>query len=44
MTGGNPENPTMALPCRDVFTAGRRELPVVGPVDMDDARALHDGF
>ncbi|MCX4723289.1 nucleoside deaminase [Streptomyces sp. NPDC090052] len=44
MTGADPENPTMALPCRDVFAAGQRDLPVVGPVDMDGARAVHEGF
>lgn len=44
MTGANPENPTMALPCRQVFAAGQREVPVVGPVDLPEARAIHDGF
>ncbi|MET9532122.1 nucleoside deaminase [Streptomyces sp. NPDC006649] len=44
MTGADPENPTMALPCRDVFAAGQRDVLVVGPVDMDGARAVHEGF
>ncbi|MFE2375100.1 nucleoside deaminase [Streptomyces sp. NPDC059398] len=44
MTGANPENPTMALPCRDVFAAGQRVLPVVGPVAVDAARTVHEGF
>ncbi|APE33834.1 tRNA-specific adenosine deaminase [Nocardia mangyaensis] len=44
LTGANPENPTMALPCRTVFAAGQRELLVLGPVDLPRARAVHDGF
>ncbi|MEV0323752.1 nucleoside deaminase [Streptomyces sp. NPDC050658] len=44
MTGANDENPTMALPCRDVFKAGQRDLPVIGPVDLAEARDVHDGF
>ncbi|MFE9045950.1 nucleoside deaminase [Streptomyces sp. NPDC012421] len=44
MTGANEENPTMALPCRDVFKAGQRELPVVGPIDLPEAREVHTGF
>ncbi|CAM5664344.1 tRNA-specific adenosine deaminase [Streptomyces spiroverticillatus] len=44
LTGANAENPTMALPCRDVFRAGQRPLPVVGPVDLPEAREVHEGF
>ncbi|MFF2086935.1 nucleoside deaminase [Nocardia sp. NPDC058176] len=44
LTGANPENPTMALPCRTVFAAGQRELPVLGPVDLPAARAVHADF
>ncbi|MFE0103409.1 nucleoside deaminase [Streptomyces sp. NPDC059009] len=44
LTGANDENPTMALPCREVFKAGQRDLPVLGPVDLAEARAVHDGF
>ncbi|MFF0746979.1 nucleoside deaminase [Streptomyces sp. NPDC004111] len=44
ITGANAENPTMALPCRDVFAAGQRDLPVIGPVDLDGAREVHRGF
>ncbi|RDI47091.1 nucleoside deaminase [Nocardia mexicana] len=44
LTGADLENPTMALPCRRVFAAGQRPLPVVGPVDLPEARAVHDGF
>ncbi|MEU7642848.1 MULTISPECIES: nucleoside deaminase [unclassified Streptomyces] len=44
LTGANEENPTMALPCRNVFTAGQRDLPVIGPVELADAREVHHGF
>ncbi|MEU2509723.1 nucleoside deaminase [Streptomyces sp. NPDC007863] len=44
MTGANEENPTMALPCREVFKAGQRDLPVVGPIDLPEAREIHTGF
>ncbi|MFF3618947.1 nucleoside deaminase [Streptomyces sp. NPDC002467] len=44
MTGANDENPTMALPCREVFAAGQRPLPVTGPVDLAEAREVHHGF
>ncbi|MFE3000173.1 nucleoside deaminase [Nocardia sp. NPDC059246] len=44
LTGADPENPTMALPCRAVFAAGQRALPVIGPTELAEARAVHDGF
>lgn len=44
LTGADPENPTMALPCRTVFAAGQRDLPVLGPIDLPAARAVHEGF
>ncbi|MEU4025743.1 nucleoside deaminase [Streptomyces anulatus] len=44
LTGANEENPTMSLPCRTVFAAGQRDLPVVGPVDLPEAREVHAGF
>ncbi|GAA3393391.1 nucleoside deaminase [Cryptosporangium minutisporangium] len=44
MTEANPENPTLALPCREVFARGQREIVVDGPVDLPEARAAHVGF
>ena len=46
VAGDNPENLTLALPCRQVFAAGRREISVVGPIsDMeDDIAQAHQGF
>ncbi|MFB6679610.1 nucleoside deaminase [Streptomyces sp. NPDC056390] len=44
LTGANEENPTMALPCRQVFAAGQRPLDVLGPCLYEQAAAVHDGF
>lgn len=44
MTGDDPENPTLELPCRSVFAAGRRPVAVSGPFDIAEARAVHEGF
>lgn len=43
VTGNHPENPTLDLPCRDVFASGQRPTEVVGPLLEDEAEALHDG-
>ena len=36
--------PTLALPCREVFSRGGRPIEVVGPVPIDAARTVHEGF
>ena len=43
VTGNHPENPTLDLPCREVFKSGQRATEVVGPMLEDEAEALHDG-
>jgi tRNA(Arg) A34 adenosine deaminase TadA len=43
VTGNHPENPTLDLPCREVFKSGQRATQVVGPVLEDEAEALHEG-
>ena len=43
VTGNHPENPTLDLPCREVFASGQRPTEVVGPLLEDEAEALHDG-
>jgi tRNA(Arg) A34 adenosine deaminase TadA len=43
LTGNHPENPTLDLPCREVFTRGQRPTEVVGPLLEDEAEAVHDG-
>lgn len=42
ITGDHEENPTLELPCRTVFAAGQRKVEVVGPLLVEEARALHD--
>lgn len=44
ITGANPENPTLRLPCREVFAAGQRSTTVVGPALHDEAVQSHRGF
>jgi tRNA(Arg) A34 adenosine deaminase TadA len=43
VTGNHPENPTLDLPCREVFKSGQRPTEVVGPRLEDEAEALHEG-
>lgn len=44
LTGSDPENPTLSLPCRTVFAAGQRPTEVIGPLREDEARAAHKDF
>jgi len=43
-TGNDAENPTLDLPCREVFARGQRLIEVVGPLLEDEAAAVHEGF
>jgi tRNA(Arg) A34 adenosine deaminase TadA len=43
ITGDHPDNPTLDLPCREVFRSGQRSTDVVGPMLEDEAEALHAG-
>jgi tRNA(Arg) A34 adenosine deaminase TadA len=43
-TGAHEENPTLDLPCRQVFESGQRPTVVIGPLLEDEAAALHEGF
>ncbi len=43
ITGNHPENPTLDLPCREVFASGQRPTEVVGPLLEDEAATLHEG-
>ena len=43
VTGNHPENPTLDLPCREVFKRGQRTTEVVGPLLEDEAAAPHAG-
>jgi tRNA(Arg) A34 adenosine deaminase TadA len=46
LTGNHHENPTMDLPCRDVFARGQKAMEVIGPVPEVEAEiaALHRDF
>src|SRR6267154_1252763 len=43
VTGNHPENPTLDLPCREVFKSGQRATEVLGPLLEDEAEAVHAG-
>lgn len=45
-TGSHPENPTLDLPCRELFARGQRAIEVIGPVPEAEAAIadLHRGF
>jgi tRNA(Arg) A34 adenosine deaminase TadA len=43
VTGNHPENPTLDLPCRQVFASGQRPTEVNGPMLEDEAEAVHEG-
>ncbi len=46
ITGNHPENPTLDLPCRDVFSRGQKDMVVMGPFpDVEEEIAsLHRDF
>ncbi len=46
LTRDHPENPTLSLPCREVFARGQRAIEVIGPVPAvaDELLATHQGF
>ncbi|WAC53912.1 nucleoside deaminase [Gordonia sp. SL306] len=44
MTGDDPKNPSLDLPCREVFARGAHPTAVRGPFDIPAAREVHAGF
>jgi tRNA(Arg) A34 adenosine deaminase TadA len=46
LTGNHSDNPTLALPCREVFARGQKAIEVIGPVVEVEAEiaALHRDF
>ncbi len=44
LTGDDPENPTLDLPCRELFARGQRPVAVEGPFDIPGAADVHEGF
>jgi len=43
-TGDDLENPTLNLPCREVFARGQRTTVVEGPFLEEEAGVVHEGF
>jgi tRNA(Arg) A34 adenosine deaminase TadA len=44
ITGDDPKNPTLMMPCRTVFAAGQRPITVLGPFEIAEAVDVHAGF
>lgn len=46
LTGNHAENPTLSLPCREVFSRGQKAIRVWGPVPEVEAEiaVLHERF
>lgn len=46
LTGNHTENPTLDLPCREVFARGQKAVEIIGPVPAveDEIAALHRDF
>lgn len=44
LTGTHQWNPTLDLPCREVFARGTRAIEVVGPLLEEEAAVPHAGF
>ena len=46
LTGNHKDNPTLSLPCRDVFASGQKAVEVIGPVAELEAELLatHQDF
>ena len=46
LTGNHAENPTLDLPCREVFARGQKAIEVIGPVQEveEEIAALHREF
>jgi tRNA(Arg) A34 adenosine deaminase TadA len=46
LTGAHAENPTLDLPCREVFARGQKAIEVIGPVSeaVPEIAALHSDF
>lgn len=46
LTGNHAENPTLDLPCRDLFARGQKAIRVIGPLPEaeDEIATLHRDF
>ena len=43
-TGSHADNPTLDLPCREVFARGQRRILVIGPLLEVEAAKVHERF
>lgn len=43
-TGRQQENPSLDIPCRDIFAKGHRLIEVSGPLLQEEAGKVHEGF
>ncbi len=43
-TGSPAENPTLDLPCREVFAGGQKRIVVAGSFLEEEAGKVHEGF
>jgi tRNA(Arg) A34 adenosine deaminase TadA len=43
-TGSHAQNPTLDLPCREVFARGQKPIVVAGPFLEEEAGKVHEGF
>ncbi|MGC2399211.1 MAG: nucleoside deaminase [Acidobacteriaceae bacterium] len=43
-TGSHEQNPTLDLPCREVFARGQKKISVLGPLLEEEAGRVHEGF
>jgi tRNA(Arg) A34 adenosine deaminase TadA len=43
-TGSHEDNPTLDLPCREVFARGQKPIHVTGPLIEEEAAKVHEGF
>jgi tRNA(Arg) A34 adenosine deaminase TadA len=43
-TGPHDQNPTLDIPCREIFARGQRIVIVAGPAIEDEAGRVHEGF
>lgn len=44
ITGGEPRELELTMPCREVFAQGAHAVAVEGPMLEDEAAAVHEGF
>lgn len=46
LTGSNEQNPTLDLPCREVFSRGQKDIEVLGPFPAveEEAAEVHKGY